>query len=70
MVPDDSLLNTQHYKVRMKELRFSLNIGVVAIEKGTFGLPLSRALAFVGVFLFIIISMINFVLIIIWYYYF
>ena len=47
MVLDASLLNTQHYKVRIKgkvELSRegvapSLHLGVVAIEKGAFGLP-------------------------------
>ena len=48
MVLDASLLNTQHYKVWIKgkveqsRERISalpLHIGVVAIEKGAFGLP-------------------------------
>ena len=48
MVLDASLLNTQHYKVRIKgkveqsRERSSappLHLGVVAIEKGAFGLP-------------------------------
>ena len=48
MVLDASLINTQHYKVRIKgkveqsRERISappLHIGVVAIEKGAFGLP-------------------------------
>ena len=47
MVLDASLLNTQHYKVRIKgkvgqsreEVAPSLHLGVVAIEKGAFGSP-------------------------------
>ena len=47
MVLDASLLNTQHYKVRIKGkveqsregVVPSPTIGVVAIEKGAFGLP-------------------------------
>ena len=48
MVLDASLLSTQHYKVRIKgkvgqsrerSSKPSLNLGVVAIEKGAFGSP-------------------------------
>ena len=47
MVLDASLLNTQHYKVQIKgkveqsreRVAPSLHLGVVAIEKGAFGLP-------------------------------
>ena len=48
MVFDASLLNTQHYKVRIKgkegaiqgkRLRPTLNLGILAHEKGAFGLP-------------------------------
>ena len=46
MVLDASLLNTQQYKVRIKgkeepsrERSSALHLGVVAIEKGTFGSP-------------------------------
>ena len=47
MVLDASLLNTQHYKVRIKGkvkqsregVAPSLHLGVVAIEKGAFGSP-------------------------------
>ena len=48
MVLDASLLNTQHYKVRIKgkveqskekESHPPLHLGVVAIEKGDFGSP-------------------------------
>ncbi len=49
MVLDTSLLNTQHYKVRIKSKvekyrersNALLHFGVVAIEKGAFGLPLT-----------------------------
>ena len=50
MVLDTSLLNTQQYKVRIKgkigaiqgkELRHPLHLGVVAIEKEAFWLPLT-----------------------------
>ena len=47
MVLDATLLNTQHYKVRIKgsgaiqgkELDPPLHLGVVAIEKGALGSP-------------------------------
>ena len=44
MVLDASLLNTQHYKVRVKgkveqSREKSSTLGVVAIEKGAFGSP-------------------------------
>ena len=42
MVLDTSLLNTLQYKVRIKgkvEYHPPLRLGVVAIEKGAFGLP-------------------------------
>ena len=41
MVLDTSLLNTQHYKVRIKGKveRPPLRLSVVAIEKGAFWLP-------------------------------
>ena len=48
MVLDASILNTQHYKVRIKgkveqsrerSSASSLHLGVVAIEKGAFGSP-------------------------------
>ena len=47
MVLDASLLNIQHYKVRIKgkveqsreRISAPLHIGVAAIEKGAFGLP-------------------------------
>ena len=44
MVLDASLLNTQHYKVRIKgkveqSREGVVHIGLVAIEKGAFGLP-------------------------------
>ena len=43
MVLDSTLLNTQHYQVRIKgkvkEFRPLQHLGVVAIEKGAFGSP-------------------------------
>ena len=50
MVLDASLLNTQHYKVRIKGkveqsregVAPPLHLGVVAIEKGAFGLPSTK----------------------------
>ena len=50
MVLDDSLLKTQHYKVRIKGkveqsregVAPPLHLGVVAIEKGAFGLPSTK----------------------------
>ena len=50
MVLDASLLNTQHYKVRIKgkvkqsrerSCTLTLHLGIVAIEKGAFGSPLT-----------------------------
>ena len=51
MVLDDTLLNTQHYKVRIKckveqskewRKHLLLHLGVVAIEKGAFGSPSTK----------------------------
>ena len=42
MVLDASLLNTQHYKVRIKGKVEQSREGVVAIEKGAFGLPSTK----------------------------
>ena len=51
MVLDTSLLNTQHYKVRIKgkveqswekSSALNLHFGVVAVEKGAFGWPLTK----------------------------
>ena len=39
MVLDASLLNTQHYKVRIKG-KVEQHLGVAAIEKGAFGVTL------------------------------
>ena len=43
MVLDAALLNTQNYKIRIKgkveQSTERSNLGVVAIEKGAFGLP-------------------------------
>ena len=41
MFLDASLLNTQHYKVKIKDKWSNPGKGVVAIEKGAFGLPLT-----------------------------
>ena len=55
MVLDATLLNIQHYKVRIKgkveqsrERSSALpqHLGVVAIEKGTFGLPSTKVANF------------------------
>ena len=55
IVPDTALLNTQHYKVRIKgkveqsmerSSLLPLNLGVVAIEKGAFGLPFIKVANF------------------------
>ena len=43
MVLDAALLNAQHYKVRiMGKVEKSKELGVVAIEKGAFGLSLTK----------------------------
>ena len=54
MVLDAALLNTQHYKVRMKgkvvqsreRSSAPLHFGVVAIEKGTLGSPSTKVANF------------------------
>ena len=55
MVLDATLLSTQHYKVRIKgrveqswELSnaLRLHLGIVAIEKGTFGSPSTKVANF------------------------
>ena len=59
MVLDNSLLNTQQYKVRIKgkveqltEISIApLNLGVVAIEKGAFWLPLTTCYQFYFTFI-------------------
>ena len=60
MVLDAALLNTQHYKVRMKgKMEQSrewsnalLHFGVVAIEKGAFGSPSTKVTNFTFTFLY------------------
>ena len=44
MILDVSLLNTQHYKVwiKYKVERLPLNLSVVVIEKGAYGLPSAK----------------------------
>ena len=55
MVRDTTLLNTHHYKVRIKgkveqsrekSSILSLHLGVVAIEKGAFGSPSTTVVNF------------------------
>ena len=51
MVLDATLLNTQHYKVRIKgkveqTREWSSALGIVAIEKGVFGSPLTKVAKF------------------------
>ena len=53
MVPDATLLNTQHYKLRVKdkveqsrERNSALHLSVVAIEKGDFGSPSTKVANF------------------------
>ena len=61
MVLDASLLSTQHYKVRIKGkveqsrkgVAPPLHIGVVAIEKGAFGLPSTMVANFYFTLLFV-----------------
>ena len=62
MVLDTNLLNTQHYKVRIKgqmeksagkELRSHLHLGVVAIEKRAFRSPSTKVANFFFFFYFI-----------------
>ena len=59
MVLDASLLNTQHYKVRIKgkveQSREGVapSPGVVAIEKGAFGLPSTMVANFTYLYIYI-----------------
>ena len=61
MVLDASLLNTQHYKVRIKGkveqsregVAPSPTLGVVAIEKGAFGLPSTMVANFTYLYIYI-----------------
>ena len=61
MVLDASLLNTQHYKVRIKgkveqsreRSSASLHLGVVAIEKGAFGSPSTNVANFTTLYIYI-----------------
>ena len=51
MVLDIGLLNTQHYKVRIKakveqSMEWSIALDVVAIEKGAFGSPSTKVVNF------------------------
>ena len=57
-VLDATLLNTQHYKVRIKgkveqsreRSSAPLHLGVIAIEKGAFGSPLTKVANFTFTF--------------------
>ena len=60
MVLDHSLLNTQHYKVRVKwsnpgngVVSFLTHLGVIAIEKGAFGFPSTKVANFTYLFIHI-----------------
>ena len=55
MVIDTSLLNTQHYKVRIKgKVEQSREIlGVVAIEKGAFWSPSTTVAKFIYIYIYI-----------------
>ena len=62
MVLDASLLNTQHYKVRIKGkveqsregvAPSTLHIGVVAIEKWAFGLPSTMVANLLYIYIYI-----------------
>ena len=60
MVLDAALLNTQHYKVRIKgkveqSRKWSSALGVVAIEKRVFGLPSTKVANFSYFFFFLFI---------------
>ena len=59
MVFDDSLLNTQHYKGKVEQSREGvappLHLGVVAIEKGAFGLPSTMVANFTFLLIYIYI---------------
>ena len=55
MILDATLLNTQHYKVSVKDKveqsrewssDFAIHLGVVAIEKGAFGSPSTKVANF------------------------
>ena len=54
MVLDTSLLNTQQYKVRIKGK--VEHLGVVAMEKGAFGLPSTTVTNFTLLYISVIIS--------------
>ena len=59
MLLDAPLLNTHHYKIRIKgKMKQSWELGVVAIENGTFGSPSTTVanFTFKVLLLYIIIS--------------
>ena len=60
-VLDATLLNTQHYKVRIKDKvepsrewssTLPLHLGVVAIEKGAFGSPSTKVANFIYIYIY------------------
>ena len=63
MVPDAALVNTQHYKVRVKDKveqsrelsskHLHRHLGVVAIEKGAFGSPSTKVADFTYLYIYI-----------------
>ena len=66
MVLNASLLKTQHYKVGMKgnmdqswesSSAYPLHLGVVSIEKGTFGSPSTTVDKFIYIYIYIYIYM-------------
>ena len=68
MVLDPALLNTQHYMVRIKgkveqtrkiELRPPVHLGVVAMEKGAFGSPLTLVANFTYLYCFKLLFLFN-----------
>ena len=61
MVLDAALLNTQHYKVRIKgkveqSREWSSDLGVVAIEKGAFGSPSTKVTNFTYIYVYIYVA--------------
>ena len=63
MILDASLLNTQHYKVRIKSKvkqsrewsSFLLHLGVVSMEKDAYWLPTTTAANFIYIYIYIYI---------------
>ena len=67
VVLDASLINTQHYKVQIKSKwsytgkgeRLLQYLGVLAIEKGAFGLPLTMVGQLIYIYIYIYIYIIK-----------